>query len=58
MLGGVVGSDALDRRDDHVARLVVGFLLGLALDRPGDPDGVFLGVFAHGLEQHLLGRLR
>src|SRR5207248_1081615 len=58
VLRGVVGGDTLDGRYDHVARLVVGLFLGLPLDRAGDADGIFLGVFANGLQEHLLGRVR
>ena len=51
----VVDHDPLDCRDDHVARLVLGLFLGLALDRARQPDGVVLGVLADLLEQHALG---
>jgi hypothetical protein len=51
VLGGVVRGDALDRGDDDVAGLLVGLVAGLSLDRPGELDGVVLGLLADGLEQ-------
>ena len=51
VLGGVIRGDALDRGDDDVAGLVLGLLAGAALDRPGDLDGVVLGLLADGLDQ-------
>ena len=57
VLGRVVRGDALHRRDDDVAGLVVGLLAGSPLDRPGELDGVVLGLLADGLEQDRLGVL-
>ena len=57
VLGGVVRGDALHRRDDDLAGLVVGLLAGPALDRPGELDGVVLGLLADRLEQDPLGVL-
>ncbi len=57
VLGGVVGGDALHRRDDDVAGLVLGLLAGTALDRAGDLDGVVLGLLADGLDEDGLGVL-
>ena len=51
VLGGVVRGHALHRGDDDVAGLVLGLLAGGALDRPGELDGVVLGLLADGLEQ-------
>ena len=55
VLRGVVRCDALHRRDDDVAGLVLGLFAGMPLDRAGELDGVVLGLFADGLEQHRLG---
>ena len=57
VLGRVVRGDALHRGDDDLAGLVVGLLAGAALDRPGELDGVVLGLLADGLEQDPLGVL-
>ncbi len=57
VLGGVVGGDALDRRDDDVAGLLVRLLAGLPLDRSTELDGIVLGLLADGLEQERLGVL-
>ena len=57
MLGRVVGGDALDGGHDDVAGLVLGLLAGAALDRPGDLDGVVLGLLADGLDEDALGVL-
>ena len=54
-LGGVVDHDALDGGDDDVARLVLGLLAGLALDRAREAHGVVLGLLADLLEEHALG---
>ena len=57
VLGGVVRRDPLDGGDDDVARLVVGRLAGGSFDRPGELDGVVLGLLADGVEEDRLGVL-
>ena len=57
-LRGVVDHDALDGGDDDVARLVLGLLAGRALDGPGEPHGVVLGLVADLLEERGLGLVR
>ena len=55
VLGGVVGGDALHRRDDDLASSLVGLFPSLALYRLGQTDGVALRLVADGLEQMGLG---
>ena len=51
----VVGHHALDGGDDDIARLVVGLVARLGLDRAGQPHGILLGLAADLLDQNLLG---
>ena len=57
VLGGVVGGHALHRRDDDLARLLLGLVAGPSLDRAGELHGVVLRLFADGLEEDALGIL-
>ena len=51
VLRGVVGGDALDRRDDHLPGALLRLVARLALDDPGEPDGVGLGLDLDGFEE-------
>ena len=57
VLGGVVRGDALHRRDDDLAGLLLGLVAGAPLDRPGELHRVVLRLLADGLEEHALGVL-
>src|SRR5258706_1484629 len=54
VLGRVVGGDALDRGDDDVTSLLVGFLAGSPFDRACELHGVVLRFLADGLEEQTL----
>ena len=51
VLRGVVGGDALDCRDDHLPGALLRLVARLALDDPGEPDGVGLGLDLDSFEE-------
>src|SRR5437764_85928 len=57
VFGGVIGGDALDRRDDDIAGLLLGLVAGASLDGSGELHRIVLRLFADGLEQQALGVL-
>ena len=61
-LSDVIGSAALDRHGDDVARLLLGVVLGILLDLANEHAGVMVSVLLDALDDHvlrlILGHLR